>query len=124
METTSVDMLKKLPDMPDLLTLADEIAKAVVRKLTLERDIKAKEAAIVKEAMSNPAYQVGGKPPSMSFIESTYIYTGFDNSLLVPRTELIAATAELERLRSRLDLFKEFLNMWRSLSAAERSVNA
>lgn len=124
MEITSAEILKKLPDFSDLLRITDEISLAIVRKLTLDKNIKAKEAEIIKETMSNPAYYVGGKPPSMTLIESTYVHTGLSGELLPLRDELISATADLERLKSRLDLYKEFLSMWRSLNASERAVNA
>lgn len=70
--------------------------------------------------MTNPKFLVGGKPPSMSLIESTYLYTGIENDILPLREKLSIAVANLERYRSRLDLYKEFLNMWRTLSASER----
>lgn len=124
MEITSAEILKKLPDFSDLLSITDEIARAIVKKLTLDKTIKQNEAAIIREAMTNPEYFVGGKPPSMTLIESTLAYTGFDGELLPIREQLILATAELDNLKSRLDLYKEFLSMWRSLNASERSINA
>lgn len=124
MEITSVEILKKLPDFNDLLSITDRISEAIVKKLTLDKTLKQNEAAIIKEAMTNPVYFVGGKPPSMTLIESTLAYTGFDGELLPIREQLIIATAELDNLRSRLDLYKEFLSMWRSLNASERSINA
>jgi hypothetical protein len=124
MEITSAEILKKLPDFSDLLKITDEIANTVVTKLMLDKKIKEEEARVIREAMTNPVYQVGGKPPSMTLIESTYSYTGFNGEIIPLREELIRTTAELERQRARLDLYKEFLNMWRSLNASERAVNA
>jgi len=124
MEITSTEILKKLPDFDDLLTLADDISKAIVQKLMLDKQIKQEEARVIREVMTNPAYQVGGKPPSMTLIESTYSYTGIIGEIVPMRDDLIKVTGELEKLKSRLDLYKEFLSMWRSLNASERSVNA
>lgn len=124
MEITSADILKKLPDFSDLLAITDEISKVIIQKLMLDKELKQAEAIVIKDAMTNPIYQIGGKAPSMTLIESTYAYTGFNGELLPVREKLILATAELDRLRSRLDLYKEFLNMWRSLNASERAVNA
>jgi len=124
MEITSAEILKKLPDFSDLVTITDDISKTIIQKLMLDKDLKQAEAVIIKEAMTNPVYQVGGKPPSMTLIESTYAYTGFNSELIPVREKLILATAELDRLRSRLDLYKEFLSMWRSLNASERAINA
>jgi hypothetical protein len=124
MEITSAEILKKLPDFSDLEGIVTDISKVIIQKLTLDKELKQEEARIIREAMTNPIYQVGGKPPSMTLIESTYAYTGFNGELLPLRDKLITATAELDRLRSRLDLYKEFLSMWRSLNASERAINA
>lgn len=124
MEITSEGILKKLPDFEEFLTITDEISAAIIEKLTLEKDIKTTEASIIKEVMTNPIYQINGKAPAMNLIDSTYAYTGIDGELIPKREAFIAATANLDRLRSRLDLYKEFLNMWRTLNASERAINA
>lgn len=123
MKTTSIELLENLPELETMLGIADEIAKVTVEKLSIERDIKARESKIVLETMSNPLYFVGGKPPSMAFIASTYLYTGIKDELLELRSRLADAIAEEARLKSRLDLLKEFFNMWRSMNASERITN-
>jgi hypothetical protein len=124
MEITAAEILKKLPDFSDLVTIADDIAATIVEKLMLDKEIKQEEARIIKEVMTNPVYLIGGKIPSMTLIGSTYAYTGFSGELIPVREKLILATAKLEKLKSRLDLYKEFLSMWRSLNASERAINA
>ena len=124
MEITSAEILKKLPDFDDLLSVTDDISKVLITKLSLDRQIKQKEAEVIVEVMKNEAYFVGGKPPSMALITSTYVYTGINGDILPLRDNLATATAEFERLKARLDLYKEFLNMWRSLNASERAINA
>jgi hypothetical protein len=124
MEITSAEILKKLPDFSDLVGITDDIARVIIRKLTLEKEVKVWESKIIKESMTNPARFIDNKIPSVAFIEKAYLYTGFDGEVLPAREELISVTAELERLKSRLDLYKEFLSMWRSLNASERAVNA
>jgi hypothetical protein len=123
MEITSADILKKLPNFEDLLTITDDISKALMNKLVTEKEIKVMEASIINTAMTDSKYYVGGKAPSMAFLESTYIYTGFNGELLPLRDKYFSAVAEFERLKSRLDLYKEFLNMWRTLNATERTTN-
>lgn len=124
MEITSAEILKKLPDFNDLLDITEKIAATAIKKLTLDKAIKEKEAQIIKEAMTNPIYQVSGKAPSMALIAATYSYTGFNGEMLPLRQALIEATVEQEKLKARLDLYKEFLGMWRSLNASERVINA
>jgi len=121
MEISSVEILKKLPEFEEFLSITDEIYEAVVQKLSLEKEIKTLEANVMRTAMSDPSYFVGGKVPSVSLIESTYIYPGINGEILPYREKLIEVIARLERLRSQLDLYKEFLNMWRTLSASERA---
>jgi hypothetical protein len=124
MEITSAEILKRLPDFSDLIKITDDIAKTLTEKLRLDKEIKEGEAHVIREAMRNEKYFVGGKPPSMSLLISTLVFTGLEDELLPLRDKYIVAIAEVERLKSRLDLYKEFLSMWRSLNASERAINA
>lgn len=124
MELSSTDILKKLPEFEDMLKIGDEISRLLLEKLVAERNIKIRESEIIKIAMTDPTYFVGGKQPSVSFIETAYMYSGLQGELIPLREELANILADLDKNRTRLDLYKEFLNVWRTLSASERSITA
>lgn len=118
------ELTKELPDFNDLFNLADEIRDAALKKLTIERNIKTKEAFVVKEITHNQDFWTNGKPPAMAYIESTFKYTGFDNEILFLRDQYNEATSELDRLKTRLSIYNSYLDVWRTLSATERFVNS
>lgn len=115
------EVLTSLPDFEDFLKLAADIREASVNKLTIEKNIKKIEADIVREVTNNPDYFLGGKAPSFNYIDATYKYTGLDGELLPLRSNLIEATALLDELRLRMDIYKNLLEIWRTLSANERA---
>lgn len=120
---TNIDaVLKSIPDFEEFVKLSEEIGDLSFQKLVIEKDIKKAEANIVKEATVNTTYQIGGKTPSMSFIENTYKYTGFDGELLDLRTKLAEITATLEKRRLLLSIYRDMLDVFRTLSANERKL--
>jgi hypothetical protein len=120
MDTSSTTLLKTLPDFDDLMRMVDEIREMNILKALLDREIKSAEAMIVRDATNNPKYFIGGKPPSMTYVEAVYKYTGFENELLERRAQLAETTANLEALRIKFDTYKVMLDIWRTLSANER----
>lgn len=120
METTASKFLSKLPEFDALFDLVNKIAETSVTKLSLENLIKQKEAETVLTVTTDERFFMGGKPPSMSFIESTYKYLGVHGELLPLRQSLAETYATLEKLRGTLDIYKEMLGTWQTLSANER----
>ena len=110
----------ELPDFDDLFKLAERISNLSREKAILEIQIKHEEAKITKEATTNEEYFVKGKPPSQAYIDNAWKYTGFDDSILVLREELVILTSKLELLKTELYLWKDVMDIWRTESANER----
>jgi hypothetical protein len=117
----SKQILDKLPDYNDLMSLTEEIASTSSKKLYLENKIKAMESEVVLRVTKEPEFFQGGKPPSMSFIESTYKFTGINQEILPLREQLAEVISKLDSLKIKMDVFKQLIEIWRTLSANERS---
>lgn len=120
MKASIKDLTSELPDFEDLLKLQDFLKDLNIEKLTLESVIKTREAEIVKICMTDEKYFVGGKPPSVSFVESTYKYTGLNDELLPNRVKLGTVNAEIESIKGKIYVYNTFFEIWRTLSANER----
>jgi hypothetical protein len=121
MELSSTEIAKKIPDWDELTKMTDNIAEVMLKKLLLEKQIKAEEAKIVYTATTDIQYALNSKAPAISFIEATYKYTGFKNELLPLRDEMALLTSELEKARNRYEIVKQMLDIWRTVSANERN---
>lgn len=110
----------ELPDFEKLQVLIDRIQKLSLEKSLTEIKIKSMEAEITKTATSTETFFVNGKPPSMEYIKSVYLYTGFDNELVEQRKLLAEIYAELEYARLSLELLKDMIDVWRSEQANQR----
>ena len=117
---TSAGILKKLPDFDDMMKVSGEIGNLLLEKLKLEAMIKSGEADTIFRVTTEEKYFVGGKPPSMSFAESTYKITGLVGELIPMREKLAEITANLEEKKIQYDVYKNMLDMWRTLAANER----
>lgn len=122
MKSNLEEILEKIPDFEQFLEVASEIRQASLNKMLLEKEIKAGEAKVFRKAMTDEQYQVNGKAPAVSYVDSAYKHTGLDGELLPLRESLIEATAELDELKLRLEVYKSMLDVWRTLSANERSI--
>ena len=114
-------MNTNLPDFEDLYQLAKDIRDLSLSKMLLENKIKYEEAKVMVEARSNTKYFENGKPPAISFIEATYLFTGFDDSILPLREQLAEVSSELEHQRLFFQLQKDKIDVWRTQSANERN---
>jgi len=123
METTASKFLSKLPDFEVLFELVNKAAEVSSKKLFLENEIKQKEAETVLKVSTNEQYFIGGKPASMSYIENTYKFLGIEGEMIPLRNELALTISTLEKLRGTLDIYKEMLGTWQTLSANERRVS-
>ncbi|HAQ02981.1 TPA: hypothetical protein DCQ22_03770 [Candidatus Nomurabacteria bacterium] len=123
METTASKFLSQLPDFEILFELVNRAAEISSTKLFLENEIKQKEAETVLKVTTEEKYFMGGKPPSMSFVENTYKFLGTEGELLPLRHQLAEVISSLEKLRGTLDIYKEMLGTWQTLSANERRIS-
>lgn len=121
MNSNTKTLLESLPDFSEFMSVTEEIGKLLYTKLLLEKEIKKLEANVVTEAMVNEKYFIGGKPASMSYIESTLKFTGLDGEIVPLREELARVTGKLEESKLKLYVYKDMLEVWRTLSANERN---
>ena len=115
------DVFAKLPDFSDLTTLSERISELQFMKLSLDVKIKSGESEVFKTAFSDPKYLVGGKPPSATYIESTFKHTGLNGELVALREEYAAVSADLEKMRILMDVYKTMFDVWRTMSSNERT---
>lgn len=109
-------------DFNDLYAEAEILRDLRNKVESLEIYIHAAEAEITLEMTSNPKFFVGGKRPAQTFIDNTYKYTGFDNSLLPKRLELAELKSEYIFHEVKFDAMKKEIDKWRTESANERRV--
>lgn len=109
-----------LPDFDDMQDLAKEIASLTREEMMLEVEIKAAEAEITKTAMADPKYFQNGKAPSQAFINSAYMYTGFNNELVPKRQRLAEIAGLLSLSKMRMGFMKDMIEIWRTESANNR----
>jgi len=110
-----------VPDFDDMQNAIDRIMELTDRKLALDIQLRIKEADIVLNALTDAKYFVNNKPPSMTFIDSTYKYTGFDGELVSMREELAHLVAMSEHARNNFYLMKSQIDVWRTHTANERA---
>lgn len=108
----------ELPDFDMLFKLALEIKELSVEEGLLELEIKRSESDIIRNIVEKSQ----GKPPSMSYLQSTVAFTGVDNSLLDLRKRLVEVSSDLDYKKLLLDLYKRMIDVWRTQSANERVV--
>lgn len=118
MSTTAVN----LPDMEQLYSIVEDIAQLTMKRNVLEVELKSEESRIVIEATTNQERFVGGKPPSMAFIDSTWKYGGFNNELLPSRKALAEVEASLDRAKLLFEFYKMLVDVYRTESANSRKV--
>jgi hypothetical protein len=106
----------ELPDPEEMLKLVDEIYEITKKIGVLKLKIKLGESEVVLKAneFSN------GKPPSMSFLQASYLVTGLNNELVPLREKLSELESELEHKKNKLEMYKLIVDIWRTQSANER----
>lgn len=108
------------PDFDDMLKQADEISKLTRQYELLDIEIKLEESSIIKQAVVDPQYFQGSKPPSMDYIKSTWKFTGFDGTLVNKRRELADIGARLEKAKLSFQVMREMVNIYVTESANQR----
>src|SRR4030067_3350055 len=118
MNTNLTEILKSIPDFEDFMNLIDEIGELAFKKMQLENNIKAQETYTFRQVMSQPEFQVNGKPPSVAYAEKAYLFTGFDDAITEDRVELVDITSKLEKKKLQLGVYKDMIDVFRTLSAS------
>lgn len=111
----------KIPDFEDMLKVSAEIRDMSLEKTRLELIIEDSVAKTVRMLTTNAEYYVNGKPPSMSFINATYAFSGINGEIYEYRVKLGNVTAELEFLKNKLTIYRDMIDVWRTISANKRA---
>jgi hypothetical protein len=122
METNSKNLMKVLPDFSDMQYIIDEMKSLNVRKMSLDKKIKEEESKAFSRVMGEEKFQVNGKPPAVNFYDNAYKYRGIEDSILPLRQEYLEVVAELDALKLKYDLYKEMLDMFKTLVYQERGM--
>jgi hypothetical protein len=120
MKGTPEEVLKAIPDFDEFMKLAEEISALMYQKMTLDAKIKEGESNVFLQASTDERYFQGGKPPSVAFIDNTYKYPGFDGSLMALRNQFAQVVSDLEAKKLQMDLYKQMIDVWRTLSSNNR----
>lgn len=112
-----------IPDFEDMVRTAEKIGELIDKKLSLEVKIKDLESKIVLIATTDSKYMQNGKPPSMSFIESTYKYTGLNGELIEDRLAFASTVSELEKEKLLFDIMRMQIDLYRTESANQRKAS-
>jgi len=110
-----------IPDFEDMISVAEQIRVAYIEKVRLELKVKDTFSKTVLQITTNPEYFINNKPPSMVFITSTYGVGGIDGSLYTFKMELGKVEAELDFLKNKLGVYKDMIDVWRTISANKRA---
>lgn len=118
MKSNLKDIIESIPDFDDFMKIADEIGQLSLEKMRLETTIKSEEAETFKKVMFGE-----GKPPSVSFVTNAYLHTGIDGKLLEYRYTLASVISLLEKRKLQLAIYRDMLEIFRTVSANERSIS-
>jgi len=110
-----------VPDFEDMMKVAEEIRDKSMAKSKLELKIDDKVAKTVHTVTTDSDFFVNGKPPSMAFIKTTYEFGGIHGELYELRQQLGVVTAELDYLKNKLDVYRQMIEVWRTVSANKRA---
>jgi hypothetical protein len=110
----------RVPDYDDMVNLARKIRQLTSRRMSIDVEIKSREAEITMIMTTDSNYFQNGKAPSMSLIESTWRYTGITGELLPKRKELAEVIAELEEAKILFDIYKMQIDLFRTEAANNR----
>ena len=110
-----------IPDFEDMVKVSEKIRELSLEKTRLELKIDDSFSKTVLQLTTNPEYFVNNKPPSMVFIKATYGFGGLDGKLYEYRIQLGTIEAELEYLKNKLNIYRDMIDVWRTVSANKRA---
>lgn len=122
METNSKKMMEALPDFQEMLTLVEEVKKDNIAKMQLEAKIKEIESQNFRKIMTEEAHFNKGKPVAVSYYNEAYKFTGLNDNLLPLRKALLEISAEIDQKKATYDIYKEMLDMFRTLVYQEKGM--
>ena len=102
-----------LPDFDELYTLIGEIKDKAIDVAKLKLKIKVLEKGVFVKGRED------GLP--VSHIENSYKHTGFKDEIMPYRLDLAEMEATLNWMENTLSLHRSKIEVWRTVSANERS---
>jgi hypothetical protein len=112
------ELYNQLPTFADLNELVDKIGKLSKEEAYLKVLIEEVVASVVKKSTSDEKYFVGGKHPTMAYIEKTYAVTGIEGiDLPELRKKLATVSAELDTAKLQFRAYQQMYAVWQTLSA-------
>jgi len=112
------ELYNQLPTFADLNELVDKIGRLSKEEAHLKVLIEEVVSGVVKKSTSDEKYFVGGKPPTMSYIEKTYAITGIEGvNLPELRKKLATVSAELDTAKLQFRAYQQMFAVWQTLSA-------
>lgn len=112
--------MESIPDFEDMLRIAENIKNKLKERILLDNQIKQREAEITREITTNPLYFQNNKPPSMAYIETTFIFTGIRGELIPLRNQLADIISDLEGSKLVFEIMKMQVDIYRTNSANQR----
>jgi len=114
-------ILEAIPDFEDFMQLADEIGELSFKKMQLDNKIKEAETLVFRTAMASPLEN--GKLPSATFVNNAFLHTGMNGELVEKREQLADYSAQLEKKKIQLSIYRDMLELYRTFSANERTTS-
>lgn len=111
----------ELPDFQDMFKMTKEIKDLMVKEELLKLEIKEMESRVTVAMTNDEKYFIKGKPPSQSYIDSSYKITGLDGEIVAKRRELATISADLEELKTTLQLYRDMISVYQTESANRRA---
>lgn len=114
-------MTISLPDFDEMANLIDEINRVSIEKSKLELELKIDERNINETVSKDEKYFINGKPPSQTYIDNTWKFTGINNELIGKRNRLSDLTNQLDYVRMKYEFLKMIGDLWRTQEANRRN---
>lgn len=115
-------------DLELMLKLSDDMATAQTTLLKLKHADTLLKAYIAQTVTSDSKYWVNDKPPTMAYISSHYHVLGHDeetrDALNKMAEQIIELEGDLLRLRTKFQIEKDKLEVWRTVSANNRGARS
>lgn len=112
-------------DLEYMLELTEKMADTQQELSVTKHALEVFKAQITQTVTEDESYWVGGKVPSMAYITSHYHLLGYNSNTGKGLTELENKIAQLEadllRYRTKFQIEKDRLEVWRTESANTRS---
>lgn len=113
-----------IPDFDEMKEMADRAARLKGKVIALKANISMYEAQVIKEAMTNRDHWQDGKRPGITYCQSVVSKVGntdTDREVLYGwRIELAETVEELTLAEGYIQMMRDRLDLFRTLSANER----